>query len=125
MTRRLASLLAVAAVSLASCVGASIAAPPSFKLFCRGPLFNAFQDTPSQGRIDVFANFRAGDGGRPAVGSCTWADRGFRPGEPTRFHFNGNRHDADMLLTRSTKDNFQWYVYAFNHGSYLEITKLN
>jgi hypothetical protein len=69
------SLLLLFGIAVALLTGPAVAEPPSYPLYCRGPL------TSTNGEMSfIWATSAAGAKGPPA-GQCTWADRAARGSE--------------------------------------------
>ena len=106
----IASLLTVAASMTLTTSTPAIAAGSSYVLMCKaGP---GMSIDYRGGSNLLMVNFKAGRRGASngvAAGSCTWVDRGFRAGEPSRLcqsgvndmRFTMNSSDRVMRLTSS------------------------
>jgi hypothetical protein len=98
-------------------LGAALAAPPDYPLWCRGTAGMA-----SANGKDLVVNFRftdhpAGEGLQP--GQCSWLDRGFRPNEPLRI-VDTRPSAAEARITAGyINEGQEWTFWIYNAGNYM------
>ena len=117
-----ASLLLLSAIVSAVLTGPAAADPPSYPLYCRGPL------TSTNGEMSfTWADSAAGAKG-PSAGQCAWADRAARGSElPSDRH--GDRRnticgDLDQLAKLATGQFMEIGVYRDDaHNNCMRVTQ--
>ena len=92
--------------------------PPDYPLWCHGQGGMATSDGKN-----LIVTFKAGT--QPAgksldPGVCSWLDRGFRPGEPTKIVAVESYPGTAQSAARSINSGMEWTFWVYNAGSYLK-----
>jgi hypothetical protein len=95
----------------------SSAAPPDYPLRCHGGANMA--RTNGQTLIVDFNKSGGAAGAGLVAGQCSWDDRGFRPGEPTRIVDLRPTVGEARNTARSINGGAVWTFWVYNKGPYM------
>lgn len=108
---------ATAQMSVAQVRGpAGIAGRPYYTLACHGAGLSV-RDAPPVGLTMAFRPGTYATASRdPAPGTCSWLDRGFRPGEPGVLYIDNSVYGAASTIIQATSHAEVFHVQAYNNG---------
>jgi hypothetical protein len=106
----------LAIFALAAVAGAQ--SPPDYPMWCHGQQGMATSDGKN-----LIVTFKAGTQSAKTSldpGVCSWLDRGFRPGEPTKI-IDVRPTPGEARITAShINDGMDWTFWVYNAGNYMK-----